>query len=94
MLLSGCAPAASGWLRKGTSDAQRDADYAACRAEMRAASGSRLDVDQDIEAARGADWRNTGTYNLNVSTTYGADSDYAQHVLYSCMTDKGYHPRS
>jgi hypothetical protein len=92
LLLSGCN-AATGWQRGNTADATRDTDYSECKAEMRAASGSRLGVDQDIQAARGADWRQTGTYDVNSSTNTGGDAAYANHVLYSCMVDKGYHPR-
>jgi hypothetical protein len=94
LLLAGCSSAASGWQRGGTTDAKRDADYSECKAEMRSASGSRLGVDQDIQAARGVDWRQSGTYDVNASTNSGADEAFANHVLYSCMIDKGYHPRS
>ena len=94
LLLSGCASAASGWQKGGVTDTQRNADYAECKSEMRASVGSRLGVDQDIESTRGSDWRQSGTYDMNVSSNSGADRDYANHVLYSCMVDKGYHPRS
>jgi hypothetical protein len=94
LALAGCVNPATGWLRSKTTDAARDADYAECKSVMRSLSGNKLAIDQDIESARGSDWRQSGTYDMNVASTSGGDREYANHVLYSCMVDKGYHPRS
>ena len=92
--LSGLAACASGgernWGRPGVSDSQRSADYSQCRSEMRAVSKQSDDIDQDITASRGSDWRKLGQYNSQQSQLAGVDSDYAARVLRDCMKDKGY----
>ncbi|HLZ65295.1 MAG TPA: hypothetical protein VKQ29_03635 [Aliidongia sp.] len=88
--LAACASGARNWAKPGVSDSQRSADYAQCRSEMRAVSKQSNDIDQDITATRGGDWRKVGQYNSQQSQLAGADSDYAAQVMRSCMKDKGY----
>ena len=89
--LAGCISSAErNWGRPGVSDAQRSADYSQCRSEMRAVSKQGDDIDQDITASRGSDWRKMGDYNSQQSQLAGGDSDYAARVLHDCMKDKGY----
>jgi hypothetical protein len=92
--LTGLAACVSGgernWGRPGVSDSQRSADYSQCRSEMRAVSKQSNDIDQDITASRGSDWRKLGQYNSQQSQLAGVDSDYAARVLHDCMKDKGY----
>jgi hypothetical protein len=78
------------WGRPGVSDSQRSADYSQCRSEMRAVSKQADDINQDITASRGSDWRKYGQYNSQQSQLAGVDSDYAARVLHDCMKDKGY----
>lgn len=78
------------WGRPGVSDSQRSADYSQCRSEMRAVSKQSDDINQDITASRGSDWRKYGQYNSQQSQLAGVDSDYAARVLHDCMKDKGY----
>ncbi len=88
--LAACASGARNWSRPGVSDNQRAADYAECRSQMRAVSKQNDDIDQDITASRGSDWRRLGQYNSQQSQLSGADADYAAQVMRSCMKDKGY----
>jgi hypothetical protein len=89
--LAGCVNGAErNWGRPGGSDAQRSADYSQCRSEMRAVSKQNDNIDQDITASRGGDWRRMGDYNSQQSQLAGADSDYAARVLHDCMKNKGY----
>lgn len=78
------------WGKPGVSDSQRSADYAQCRSEMRAVSKQSDDINQDITASRGGDWRKLGEYNGQQSQLAGSDANYAAQVLHDCMKDKGY----
>jgi hypothetical protein len=88
--LAACAGGARNWAKPGVSDSQRASDYAECRSAMRAVSKQNYDIDQDIAASRGNDWRRLGQYNSQQSLLSGADADYAAQVMRSCMKDKGY----
>jgi len=89
--LAACAnDGARNWSRPGVSDSLRNADYSECRSEMRAVTKQSDDIDQDITASRGSDWRKLGQYNSQQSQLAGADADYAARVLHDCMKDKGY----
>jgi hypothetical protein len=89
--LAACASHADrNWDRPGVSDNQRAADYAECRSEMRAVTKQSDNINQDITASRGSDWRRMGDYDSQQSQLAGADSDYAARVLHDCMKDKGY----
>ena len=93
LTLAGCANSgARNWARPGASDAQRSTDYAQCRSEMRAATRQNDDIDQDITASRGSDWRKVGQYNSQQYQVAGSDADYAAHILANCMKDRGYNP--
>jgi len=89
--LAACASAgAKNWSKPGVSDNQRASDYGECRSETRAISKQNDDIDQDITASRGSDWRKLGQYNSQSSQLSGADADYAAQVMRDCMKDKGY----
>jgi hypothetical protein len=89
--LAACANSgAKNWSKSGVSDSQRDADYAECRSEMRAVTRQSDNIDQDITASRGSDWRRVGQYNSQQSQLAGVDADYAAQVLTDCMLTKGY----
>ena len=88
--LAACASGARNWAKPGVSDSQRAADYAECRSEMRAVNKQNDDIDQDITASRGSDWRRLGQYNSQQSQLSQSDSDYAARLMRSCMKDKGY----
>lgn len=60
---------------------------------MRAVSKQSYDIDQDITASRGNDWRKMGNYNSQQSQLAGGDADYAARVMHDCMRDKGYQQR-
>ena len=59
---------------------------------MRAVGRQSDNIDQDITASRGGDWRKMGQYNSQQSQLAGVDADYAARVLRDCMKDKGYQP--
>lgn len=88
--LAACASGARNWTKPGASDSQRAADYAQCRSQTRAVSKQNDDIDQDIAASRGNDWRRLGQYNSQQSMLSQSDADYAAQVMRSCMKDKGY----
>ena len=88
--LAACSTASRNWVRPGASDAQRDKDYDVCHSQMRSATKQAYDIDQDITASRGSDWRRMGNYNSQSSQLSQGDADYGAQVLSSCMTDKGY----
>jgi hypothetical protein len=90
--LAACADnsGAKNWGKTGVSDSQRTADYAECRSEMRAVTRQSDNIDQDITASRGSDWRKVGQYSSQQSQLAGVDADYAAQVLRDCMQTKGY----
>ncbi|HEV2672958.1 MAG TPA: hypothetical protein VGV37_00355 [Aliidongia sp.] len=90
--LAACSTGARNWTKSGGDDNQRNADYAECRSEMRAVTKQSADIDQDITASRGGDWRKMGDYGSQRSQLTGGDADYAAQIMQSCMTDKGYRP--
>ena len=90
--LAACSNGAQNWARPGVSDSQRSADYGECRSQMRAVTKQSADIDQDITASRGGDWRKMGNYNSQQSQLTQGDADYAAQVMRSCMADKGYRP--
>jgi hypothetical protein len=59
---------------------------------MRAATKQSYDIDQDITASRGGDWRRLGEYNSQSSQLSQGDADYGAAVMRNCMTAKGYRP--
>jgi hypothetical protein len=60
---------------------------------MRAASARDYNIDHDIIASRGNDWRKAGVYQQQSAQATSSDAAYANHVLFTCMTGKGYRPR-
>jgi hypothetical protein len=90
--LAACSTGAKNWARPGVSDSQREKDYSECRSQMRAATKQSYDIDQDITASRGGDWRKLGDYNYQSSQLSQGDADYGASVMRGCMADKGYRP--
>jgi hypothetical protein len=90
--LAACSTGARNWAKPGGTDSQRSADYAECRSQMRAVTKQSADIDQDITASRGSDWRKLGNYDTQQSRLSQGDSDYAGQVMHDCMADKGYRP--
>jgi hypothetical protein len=58
----------------------------------RSATRRQSNIDQDIAASRGGDWRNAGQYNFQQSMLGGDDDDYARRLMLNCMQGKGYRP--
>lgn len=92
-LLAGCSNPAAHWVKGSMTETERSADYDECRSEMRAATAHDYAVDTDITASRGQDWKRFGQYNNEESQLTSSDAEYSNHVLFTCMTGKGYHPR-
>jgi len=86
--LASCGNPASHWSRAGVTEAQRDADYAACRAEARSDSGER--IDQDILSSRAAQSHGPGQVDAAPGSLSAGDADAASQGLIACMTDHGY----
>jgi len=90
--LAGCASGAKNWAKSGGTDAQRSADYAQCQSAVKGTTRRERNIDQDIAASRGGDWRNAGQYNYQQSQIGSSDEDYARRLMLSCMQGKGYRP--
>jgi hypothetical protein len=87
--LAACSNPAERWVKPGVTNAQRDADFAGCRAEARAESGER--VDQDVQASRAAQGHGPTGPDAAPGSTASRDSEISSQALIACMTDHGYH---
>lgn len=90
LLLIGCA--SKPWTRDGATPEMVAKDLSDCNRFAAAATQRDVRIDQDILAARGKDWQDTGAL-FTVQQTYQArDQAQSSDIVSQCMMAKGYAP--
>lgn len=90
LLLCGCLGGGEGWTKPSLDVAQRSADFAACKQDTRQATQREYAIEQDINASRGTDMRNRGTFDQLSQNLDTSPRDQSTALLQSCMLGKGY----
>jgi uncharacterized lipoprotein YajG len=92
LLLFGCA--SKPWIKDGATPEMVTKDLSDCNHLAAAAMQRDARIDQDILAARGKDWQDTGAL-FTVQQTYQArDQAQSSDIVSQCMIAKGYAPGS
>lgn len=90
LLLFGCA--SRPWVKDGATPEMVAKDLSDCNRLVAAATQRDARINQDILAARGRDWENTGAL-FTVQQTYQArDQVQSSDIISQCMISKGYAP--
>lgn len=86
--LAGCG--GGDWARPGADATTVASEYQDCRAAAGAAVKTDADIDQDILATRGDDWRRGGIGQLQTRTMREHTRDRSAAIIDSCMHAKGF----
>jgi hypothetical protein len=78
------------WARTGADEATVAGEYQDCLAMAGTAIKTDADIDQDILATRGDDWRRAGLGRLQVRTMREHTRDRGGAIVDSCMRAKGF----
>jgi hypothetical protein len=78
------------WARAWTDEATVAGEYQDCRAMAGTAVKTDADIDQDILATRGDDWRRAGVGRLQVRTMREHTHDRGAAIVDACMRGKGF----
>lgn len=90
VVLVGCAGPT--WTKDGATPTLVAKDLSDCNSVAAGATRRNTDINQDILAARGKDWQDTGAL-LTVQQTYVAQSQpQSADIVSRCMISKGYAP--
>ena len=89
-MLCGCGGGRPDWAKAGADEATITGEYQDCRAVADAAVKTEANIDQDIIATRGDDWRRAGVGRLQVRTTREQTRDRGAAIIDACMRAKGY----
>jgi hypothetical protein len=87
--LAGCSGRAD-WARPGADAAAAAAEYQDCLGLAGTAVKTEADIDQDILATRGDDWRRGGVGQLQTRTMREHTRDRSAAIIDSCMRAKGF----
>ncbi len=90
LLLAGCIGGGEGWTKPSLDVTQRASDFAECRQDTRQATQREYSIEQDINASRGTDLRNRGTFSQLSQNIDTSARDQSTALLDSCMLGKGY----
>ena len=90
LLLAGCIGGGEGWTKPSLDVSQRSADFAECKQDTRQATQREYAIEQDINASRGTDMRNRGTFDQLSQNIDTSAKDQSTALLDSCMLGKGY----
>ena len=90
LLLAGCIGGGEGWTKPSLDVSQRSADFAECKQDTRQATQREYSIEQDINASRGTDMRNRGTFGQLSQNLDTSPRDQSTALLESCMLGKGY----
>ena len=91
-LLAGCTGGGEGWTKPSLDVTQRAADFAECKQDTRVETQREYSIDQDINASRGTDLRNRGTFSQLSQNIDTSAQDQTTALFASCMLGKGYEP--
>jgi hypothetical protein len=89
MALVGCGRGGD-WARAGADDDAVASEYQDCRAVAGTAVKTDADIDQDILATRGDDWRRGGAGQLQTRTMREHTRDRSAAIIDACMRAKGF----
>ena len=92
LLLAACSGKPQ-WVKPGASSDTVSEDLAECRALADSITRRDAAIDQDILAARGADWERSNTLQVKKSSFAVQDQGRAQDIVADCMSAKGYSPK-
>lgn len=98
LALAGCLTLTGGgddtkrgeWAKAGADSARTARDLSACQIDARRAAGPEGNINQDIAAARGDDWKRSGSYGSNVSQMGARNAAREGQYVAACMKAKGY----
>jgi len=91
LLLFACT-GGSHWTKDGVAPAAAAKDFSECNSLAESASRTDSHINQDILAARGKDWQDTGMMST-VQQNYSAQvQQKSQDIVFRCMVGKGYAP--
>jgi hypothetical protein len=88
-VLAGCG-GGGGWAKAGADEAAAASEYQDCRALAGTAVKTDADIDQDILATRGDEWRRGGVGQLQTRTMRDHTRDRGAAIVESCMRAKGF----
>ncbi|HXP12441.1 MAG TPA: hypothetical protein VN795_02190 [Stellaceae bacterium] len=80
------------WSKEGVTPAMAAADLADCNSFAQSASRTDANINQDILAARGKDWQDTGALATMHDTYQARSQDKSDTIVFRCMVGKGYAP--
>jgi hypothetical protein len=78
------------WTRAGSDEATVAGEYQDCRAAAGSAVKTDADIDQDILATRGDDWRRGGVGQVQTPTMREHTRDRSAAIIDACMRAKGF----
>lgn len=78
------------WSKADADSARTARDLSACQIDARRAAGPEGNINQDIAAARGDDWKRSGSYSSNVSQMGSRNVAREGQYVAACMKAKGY----
>ena len=78
------------WAKAGADEATVAGEYQDCRALAGSAVKTEADIDQDILATRGDDWRRGGVGQLQTRTMREHTRDRGTAIIDACMRAKGF----
>ena len=88
-VLVGCSGRAD-WAKAGADEATVTGEYQDCLTLAGGAVKTEADIDQDILATRGDDWRRASTGRLQTRTMREHTRDRGTAVVDACMRAKGF----
>lgn len=89
-LLMACS-SASQWSKDGVPPSKAALDIADCNSLAQSTTQKDNNINQDILAARGRDWQDTGAISY-VQTATTQNQDKSKDIVFRCMVGKGYAP--
>jgi hypothetical protein len=78
------------WAKPGADEATVASEYQDCRATAGSAVKTDADIDQDILATRGDDWRRAGVGQAQTRTMREHTRDRSAAIVEACMRAKGF----
>jgi hypothetical protein len=87
--LTGCGGSAQ-WAKAGADEATVSREYQDCLDMAGTAVKTEADIDQDILATRGDDWRRASIGRLQARTMREHTRDRGVNVVDACMRGKGF----
>ena len=91
LMLSACNVTGQ-WSRDGTDPKAAADDLADCNSLAQSVVQRDTNIDTDIDASRGADWRSAQVVDIKRAAFQSKDETTEKDVIDRCMIGKGYAP--